>query len=182
MRFYSQIEKIHKKYFGKNYYFLISMSVLHALIILYIIFGFKFNYPVFFTLSLSGISTANIFNMNFGNGSAIWGYIYAYLLILCIFLIDVGFLVILMFEFEWIRLSYKRILLIEIILISISFFIPFFRNMMFFLSLNTIQIYVIYRIIFKIPLMNYAFIFGSYLMVFKLILKPIALILWGKTI
>ena len=119
------LENINNKFFSKRIYYLYSMTAYHFIIILYALIGLKYTYHVFFTMSLTGLSVDDIFKMQLGNGGVIWNYVYAYLLILIIYIIDVVFLLILMFEFPIIGFNVKRIMMIETVLMGISFFIPY---------------------------------------------------------
>ncbi len=172
---YKVINKIYNKLFAKDVYYLYSMTIYHFIIIFYTLLGLKFQSKVFYTLTLLG-NHANIFEMHFGNlkDNILWNYAYAYLLVLIIFILDIIFLIILMFEFKWLAFNYKKILGIELMLIGISFFFPFFRDVMFFLSINSLQIYIVYRIIIKnIWFLKIPIIFSSYMFIIRLILYPV---------
>ena len=165
------IYSFYEKYFGKEIYFIWSYTIIHFILILYAFYKIdtSFTPPVFYKFTLFG-TTTNIFNMY----SGIQLYLYSYISIILIFLIDVAFLIILMLEFKWMRLNYTRILLFEFVLLLISFFSPFFRETMFFMSFNTVGIYLIYRIILKnIWFFKFPILFCSYIFIFRLLLSPI---------
>jgi len=161
----NKIHELHDKYFSKPFYFLLAYTAIHFILILYAYFNIQNTFipPIFYKFSFQGIN-ANAVDM---------GYVYAYLLVLLIFIIDVAFLIVLMLEFKWLRLNYKKVLLLEIVLISISFMIPFFREIMFFMSFNTIGIYIIYRGLLPIWFFRTPFIFVSYIYLIRVIISPI---------
>ncbi len=183
MSIYGRAKWVDKNLFGKNYYFLIIMTAIHVLKIIETLGGIDIKTRIFYKMTFTGWDFGSVLFSSHGGG--LWGLIYSYLLVLAIFLIDCGFLLVLMFEFEFIRLSYKKILIIEVFLIMISFFIPLFREIMFFMSFNTIVIYLIYRYLigfelFPIigPMFKYGFLISAYMMFLKLVIIPI-FALWG---
>ena len=166
---FSTLNNYYSKYFSKDIYYIYSMTIYHVLIIIFTFLGISHDSNVFYTLTLSG-GHENIFQTL----SSFRGAIESYILILIIFLLDALFLIVLMLEFKWMRLNFKKLFLIEITLIGISFFIPFFRDVMFFLSLNSVQIYIVYRILMKnIWFFKFPFIFSSYIYILRLIIEVI---------
>lgn len=163
-----KIFNLYYRFFGNAHYYLYSMSIYHILIILYTLIGISgFNTSIFYGLTLNPYQT-NVLNV-----LDVMNIIESYIYILIILIIDVIFLVIIMLEFRPKILTIKNILFFEIIILSFSMLSPIFRDVMFFLSLNTLQITIIYKIMKYIPLMKDVFIAGSYILIFKLLFFPI---------
>lgn len=163
--------------FYKDIYYIYNMTIYHFLIIFSSVLGFTYNYGIFYSLSLS--VPENIFELS-GNS-----LLRNLLLILQLLILDFSFLLILMYEIKFFRLNWHKLIIIELILLIISFFIAPFRDILFFLSFNTIEIYMAYRIFIKylsdnynFTLFRYVFLGLSYIFLLKiLIINPIRYIL-----
>jgi len=167
----SSIKNIRKieKLFSKDVYYLYAMTLYHFLIILYAIVGYQHDSKVFYTLTLMG-SQQDISHMY----SSIESILYNYLVVIIILILDIIFLILVMKEFKFLMLSYKKIIAVEIILLTISIFVPSFRDIMFFLSLNSLQIYIVYRLILKnISILRVPILILIYARVIKFLLIPI---------
>lgn len=159
-------KSFYNKFFGKDIYYLYSMTIYHILIIIFSILGIASSPHIFYKLSLFSNDVSIFIQLE-----NIRNILFAYFIVVMIFLMDLIFLTILMHEFKSLKLSFKKLLLIEFVLIGISFFIPFFRDMMFFMTINSIQIYIVYRILLKnIWFLKPLFIFMSYVFIAKLII------------
>lgn len=161
-----KILNLYDKFYKHPYYYLYSMSIYHILIILYsYVFILSYTPKTFYTLSFSIADTTNFFN----DGDVLKNIFYTFLIIS----IDFIFLYILMKEFKSLNLNYFKVILLEIviILISISHFI--LRDIMFFLSLNTLQITIVYIIIKKIPFGKQLFLSASYINILILFFYPL---------
>lgn len=167
--------KIYNLFFSKEIYYLYAMSVYHILILIFYFLGIKSDPQIFYSLTLLG-NHPDLFSYF----STIRGIIESYVLVLYIFIIDVGFLIVLMLEFKWLRLNYKKILFAEIIIISLTFFFPILRDVMFFLSFNSVGIYIIYRLILKSDLIGWFFKFPFLLLVYSFIIKLIIIGIIGQ--
>lgn len=164
----TKINDIYDKYFSKEIYFVVAYTLIHLILIVFAFTGISspFQPPVFYQFTIEGLNNNLYAGLN--------GYVYSYLLLLLILIIDVLFLIVLMLEFRCMRLNYKKVLSLEILLLAISFMFPFFREIMFFMSFNTIGIYIIYRLILKnIWYFRFPFIFSSYIFIIRLLLSPL---------
>jgi len=149
--------------FKHSYYYLYVMTVYHILIILSLYYLEKeFANHVWFSLSLQ---LQDIFT----ELSTIQYLAQKMLWITIIILLDLFLLTIFMIEFERLNLTVKKIVLLEIVIFSVSFYSLIVRDVMFFLSINTLQIYLVFKTMKYIPFLKIVFITGAYIYIFQLI-------------
>ncbi len=175
------VDNFISKLFKHDYYYLISMSVYHIELILFGIFGiipFWYNYHTFFKLYFDSASlSAEFLNYEVGFNAITIFYT------LIIILLDFIFLFIIRKEINekqiknnikyWFYPSKKIILIIEIFVFYFSIGHPITRMILYFISVNTIQIFFTYRYIMKIPYFDKLFLFGSYIYIIMLTISPI---------
>jgi len=157
---------LYDKYYKHDYYYLYAMTVYHLIIIIYTyLFKTELYTKTFFVLSwnISTHSTDFISVFSFKN----------LFFISLIFIIDFIFFIVIMKEFDVLKLNYTKIIIFEIIILTLSLSHPTIRNIMYFLSLNTLQITIIYKFVKYIPLGKFLFLTGAYISVLKLLLYPL---------
>lgn len=177
----NQILKIHDYLFREKYYYLYAMTIAHLIIIIYTIIGLDgYTSKTYYTLSLnpysSVIKNISIFKLQ-----------ESIIILFEIYIIDLIFFLILMFEFKQLKLTFKKIIIIETIIMILSFSFTPIRDIMFFLSLNSLQITLYYSILMRyIFFMKYVFISASYVYVIQLLLYPIWLTIsayiWAQSV
>lgn len=171
---FSKLYKIHDFIYRDFVNYLYLMTFYHGLIILYFyLFPFevgKMPVKVFYTINFMGFNT-NLFDFTLENIFKTW------IALVFILILDMIFLTIMMIEFKKLNLTWKKIFYIEILTLITGFFLPFLRNIMFFLSLNTIQILVTYKIIKNIWFGKYIFITGAIILILRLAFYPIVTII-----
>lgn len=180
------ITDIYDKLFGKDIYYLYAMTAYHILIPIWVYY-YGFNRAMtFVTINAInfGQSTNIMSNITLQNGfyAVMWGFV--------VVVLDFFFLFILKHSFhlskitlklwnkrpkEYTFLSYKNIAIIELIIFAISFYSVALRELMFFMSFNTMQITITYFLIRKIPfsLGKILFISAAYIFIIKLLIFPI---------
>lgn len=184
-----KLEYWYNKLFKNDYYYLISMSIYHLELIIFGIIGlipFWYNYHTFFPLYFDTVSLTAPFlkyeiGYNFNTG------FYTFIILSLDFL----FLFIIRYEINlqqikknikyWFYPSKKFIIFIEILVFYFSIGSPIMRMVLYFFSLNTIQIFFTYRVVMRyIPYMDKLFLFGSYLYILILTTAPIKelILLW----
>lgn len=168
----------------EDYYYLISMSVYHIELITFGLLGLIpvwYRYHTFFPLYFD-VHSLNADFINYEIGfNFLTGFYTAIILLL-----DYGFLFIIRHEIGvqqeknntkyWFYPSKKFILFIEIFVFYFSIGNPVMREILYFMSLNTIQIFVTYRVIMrygKIIYLDKLFLFGSYLYIIMITIAPI---------
>lgn len=156
----------YSKYF-KPINFIYSMSFYHILVALFMFIGIEYNYKVFFILDFSSAQITHI------NDNILKSGMMNILFSLSILLVDFIFLIIIMYEFKQLKLTWKKISLIEGIIFFVSLSNPYLRVVMMFLSLNTLTITIFYKIMKNIPYTNYIIVTGSYIIIIKLLLFPL---------
>jgi hypothetical protein len=193
---------LYDKYCSKDYFYLILMSVYHLEILFFVtLLGFDFQVHTFLPMitpdKIYGAtgSLNTILNYNFSLSNP-----YAIMLTITILLIDFIFLYIIKSEIKQhekthytkvlpkipfinyqTSLNYKEIFFIESLVLYMSIGNPIMRAMLYFMSLNTIQIYIIYRVIFRyITPLKPLFIIGAYISIVKLLIQPIWLVVVTK--
>jgi len=178
----AKIFNIYDKYYKKSIYYIYAMTVYHFEIILFLMLfpTITFNLNTFIPLVFSkGIEDFAFLNYQIGfNFNTIF---YSSLILLA----DFAFLFIIKNEIHkqelkygvkyWYALDKKRIFFIECIIFYLSLGNPYIRETLYFLSLNTIQIYVIYRIFIAkidkwldIKICHFIFTTGAYLSILML--------------
>lgn len=158
--------KLYDKLYKHDYYYLYTMTIYHFIIILYTyLFKTELITKTFFVLSWN-------FTSHTSDLISVFSFKNAFFISL-IFIIDFLFFIIIMKEFKVLKLNYTKILIFEIIILSLSFSSPVIRDTMYFLSLNTLQITIIYKFVKVIPLGKFLFLSGAYISTIKLILFPV---------
>lgn len=163
---YNTLNRIDDLLFKEPFYYIYSMSFYHVLIIIFTLLNITSEQPkVFFVLSFETFN----FHLLDSSKSIISNIIF----VLLIMIIDMIFLLICMYEFKSLKLTFNKIIIIEILIFIMSFSHPVLRMIMLFLSLNTLQITVFYKIIKYIPFAKYPFLTGSYFIILKLLSIPL---------
>lgn len=171
MSLLDNITKIDKILHARNY--LIAMTIYHIMaIILFLkgIEGFRLQTLVGIDKSLIEKSSSIFEILQTGKG------LMATLIIIAIIIgIDFVFLIILSYDFKQLNLTWNRIYLIEGIIFSIALFVPVFRALLLFFSLNTIQIFIFYHLAkltdnWNISLVRCVIVLGSYILVAKILI------------
>lgn len=147
--------------------FIYSMSFYHVLVALFMLIGIEYNYKVFFVLDFSTATVSHL------NDNILKSGIMNILFSLSILVVDFIFLIIIMFEFKQLKLTLKKISIIEVIIFFIALSNPYLRMIMLFLSLNTLAITIFYKIMKNVPYTNYIIVTGSYIIIIKLLLFPV---------
>lgn len=167
--------------YGKRSYYMYIMTVYHILIPFWIVW-FGFNHPMTFATinpsSLhSGESMFNYINLNHVFVAVTWAFI--------VVLLDIFFLYMLKWHFHHARvtifkytidfLSWKAIGISEIVIFILSFISMPLREVMLFLSINTIQITIAYILMAKIPfkLGNVLMITVAWIFLLSMLLFPV---------
>lgn len=171
------INELYDKFYSKDYYYLISMSVYHVLIIIFtLVLGVNIPVKTLFLFTWEGLNEHIVnysLSLNFRN----------LIMMFIIMFFDFIFLFIISNEINniqqknnkkyWFNLTKKRIIIIEILIFFFTLSHPIPRQIMYFLSFNTFQIFITYKIIKYIPFGKFIFLSGSYISLFKLLLFPI---------
>lgn len=166
MLYLYKIFTLYDKYYKHDYYYLYVMTAYHFIIILYtVLFQIEMATKTFFVLSWDLTNHTSDFISIFSFKNVFF--------ISLIFIIDFIFFIIVMKEFKSLKLSYKKIIILEIIILMLSFLNPTLRNIMYFLSLNTLQITIIYKFVKYVPMGKFLFLTGAYITLIKLILYPL---------
>lgn len=161
-----KIFNFYEKYYKHDYYYLYIMSIIHVLLLFY---------TYIFQTEISG-NTLVVLSFDVDNSTVDFINRFSFkniFFISLIFIIDFIFLIILMKEFEQLKLNYYKIFLIEMLILFLSLSNPTIRNSMYFLSLNTLQITIVFKIIKYIPLGKLLFLSTAYIALIKLMLYPI---------
>jgi len=161
------LNKINDIFYKESHYYLYGMTFYHLLLILFGLLGVhNLNPKVFFVLDFSSLTT-NIFGDNSHT------FLSTILFTLIIMFVDLLFFIIIMYEFDKLKLTMKKIFILEIVVFLLSVFNPVIRMSMLFLSLNTLQITFFYKFITYIPFSKYVFLTVCYIIIIRLILTPI---------
>jgi len=157
--------------------YIYSMSIYHLLVIAYVLWGISgFHSQTLVGLNVGDLNWADIVSHDILAGN-IANLFFAVLIVI----IDLLFFIILFFEFPKLNLTPAKITFMEIIIFSVALFSPGLRMAMMFLSLNSIQITLFYKIMNWIPISKYVFISGGYILLFKILIYPIQFLLKGTT-
>jgi len=148
--------------YKENYYYIYSMSIYHVMIILasYLIGYVPAAVKYRLTLDVGQV-------YNFLDPVHI---VSNYMLVLLAIVLDLIFLIIIKLEFNPNWLTYNRIIYIEILSLFAGFLFPYIREILFFLSINSLSMTIIYYVIKNVWLSKYLFITGSYIYILKLII------------
>lgn len=148
-------------FYSNPIFYIYNMSIYHIFIIIFTLFlGIKINSQTFVQLSIESIKidiTQNFFK------SLVFSTV--------IIILDLIFFIIIATEFKRLKLSTFKIIFIEIFIFYISFSYPFLRSTLFFLTLNSLQIFIPYKLMKAMPfyLFNIIFITSSYIIIIKLL-------------
>lgn len=166
-----EFKRIDKLLQAKNY--LIAMTLYHIIAILLYIYnieGFRLQTMVGIDESLISRSSSIFEILNTGKG-----LISTLIIITIIIGIDLVFLLILSHDFRRLKLTWNKIYIIESILFVISLFVPVFRAILLFFSLNTLQIFLFYHLAtmfekwnFSLP--RYVIVLGGFILLFKIVI------------
>jgi|SRR3972149_769967 len=156
--------------FKEDYYYIYWMSVYHILIAL-----FSLKYPeipkhVIYVLTFTPQSQQSLLDM-ISAANMVWSII----LIFVVIIVDLVFIYLVLSEFKITINKLYSVFIIEGLLLLISFWFPYLRDVLLFLSLNTIIITVTYKFIkmernyFGTHALRYILIFGSVVYIIKLV-------------
>jgi hypothetical protein len=174
---------LYDKYLSKDYYYLILMTLYHLEILFFAAIGIEVSSHTFLPMiSSSHASSLSILNYQFSFSS-----FNAIFFTIVILIVDFAFLFIIKKEIKHyeqtrqarfpFQLTTMKVIIIEIIVLLLSVGHPTLRAALYFMSFNTIQIYIIYRVIFRLKIFNPVIILGVYIAIIELILYPIWTIL-----
>ncbi len=149
--------------------YIYSMSIYHVLVIAYVVWGISGFQPQ----TMVGLDANNLVWANEVSGGIISGSMTNILFAIFLVIIDLLFFLILFFEFPQLNLTPNKIMVIEVLIFSLALFSPGMRMGMMFLSLNSIQITLFYKLMKWIPISKYIFITGGYILLFKILIYPI---------
>lgn len=176
--FYAFLKKLRIRLFENPTQFLWNMIFYHIEIL-------------FFTFLLRAEMPGKvILRLGLGDVSAVYAEMHAiqtwqsivtnWLFLGVILFLDFALLLILKSEFKWLKLSYKKILILELLVFLAGYFNPYVRTALLFFSANTLQITIAYRwFIKKWKFFQYFFIAGSYILILRLLFHVVILIIWG---
>lgn len=151
--------------------YIYSMSLYHVLVIVYVVWGISgFHSQTMVGLNAGDLSWANGVSNEILAGS-LTNILFAVLLVI----IDMFFFLIIFFEFPQLHLTPNKIMVLEVVIFSLALFSPGMRMGMLFLSLNSIQITLFYKLMKWIPISKYVFITGGYILLFKILIYPVQL-------
>lgn len=180
------IESLLDKLLKKDYYYLVTMSFYHIELIIFGILGlipFWYEFHTFFPLYFDSSSLSAQF-LDYEIGYNAETVFYTFLILL----LDITFLFIVRSEIGnlqiknntkyWFYPSKKAILIIECFIFYFNIGNPIMRMILYFMSLNTIQIYFTYRYWLKIPVIGKIWLFGSYLYIIMLTISPLREIIY----
>jgi hypothetical protein len=170
---------LYDKYLSKDYYYLILMTLYHLEILFFAAIGIEVSSHTFLPMiSSSHANSLSILNYQFSFSS-----FNAIFFTIVILIVDFAFLFIIKKEIKHyeqtrqihfpFQLTTMKVIIIEIIVLLLSAGHPTLRASLYFMSFNTIQIYIIYRVIFKLKIFNPVIILGVYIAIIELILYPI---------
>ena len=136
----------------KNYLYIFTI---YHLLIIYTTFylGHETTNHIWFSLTLDSSQIESLTNKDFLLQNGFWSVFIVFL--------DLILLTIISLEFKNLRLTYKKICILEVIIFYFSITNILVRDLMFFLSINTLQIFLIYSLIKKFKLLIPVFVFGG---------------------
>lgn len=181
-----KIESLLEKLLKKDYYYLVTMSFYHVELIIFGILGlipFWYEFKTFFPLYFDSSSlSAQFLDYEIGYNAETVFYTFLILMLDIVFLFivrdEIGKLQIKNNTKYWFYPSKKTILIIECFIFYFNIGNPVMRMILYFMSLNTIQIYVTYRFWLKVPIIGKLWLFGSYLNIIMLTIAPIRELLY----
>jgi hypothetical protein len=173
-----KLGQFYDKWLTKDYYYLILMTIYHLQILLLAFIGIETTTHTFLPMiSASHANSLSVLNYRFSFSS-----FNAIFFTLVILVLDFAFLFIIKKEINhyeqtrqvhfFFKLTNTKIIIIEIIVLMMSMGNPTLRASIYFMSFNTFQIYVIYRLIFKLKIFNPVIILGVYIAIIELFLYP----------
>lgn len=155
--------------YKKPVYYIFSMSVYHVLIPLYLVIGIQGFKPQ----TMVGIGLGDLNFASTVSHDIIAGSIANIFFAVIIMVIDLIFFLILFFEFPDLHLTPGKITIMEIVIFVLALYSPGLRMAMLFLSLNTLQITIFYKLMKWIPITKYVFITGGYILLIKVLTYPV---------
>ncbi len=177
--FYQLTNRFQKWFFGNKLRFVWNMGLYHLLIIvLSLIFGQEMPGKVIIHLGMGDVSAINA-EMN---AIQSWQGIINNLLFLAIILfLDFALLIIIKSEFNSLKLTYGKIIILEIFVFMAGVMNPYVRTALFFFGANTLQIAIAYKWFIKKWIgWQYFFVAGSSVLIVKLLIYAAILAIWGK--
>lgn len=162
------LSKAQKKLFGKPTNFLLAMIIYHVFILLFT-FALHQEMPGKVMLRL-GEGDVSAVNAEMHAINSLQAIVTNWIFLGGILFLDFALLLILKTEFKSLNLTFRKILLIELLIFLVGVFNPYVRTALLFFSANTLQITIAYRwFIKKWLLFQYFFILGSYILILKLL-------------
>lgn len=177
MRILQSLESINYKFYKENYYYLYTMSIYHALVIIFRFFIPNIPTNVFYKLTFTPEATNDIINSLTTGGFL--GFMWSFLLLAIILILDCIFIWIIVDEFAPKFITVRNIFIIEGSILTLSFLVPYLRDVFVFLSINTLIITGFYKLIkyekifIGIGFAKYIMITITYIYIIKLITYPI---------
>lgn len=162
------LSKVQKTLFGQPTNFLWAMIIYHVLILLFT-FTLQQEMPGKVMLRL-GLGDVGAVNAEMHAINSLKAIVTNWIFLGVILFLDFALLLILKAEFKSLKLTYKKIFILEIVIFLVGVFNPYVRTALLFFSANTLQITIAYRwFIKKWVLFQYFFILGSYILILKLL-------------
>ncbi len=148
--------------------YIYAMSIYHLLIIVYVLWGISGFHPQ----TMVGLNAGDLVWAQSINQGTLSGHMMNIIFAVRIVVIDLFFFLILFFEFPQLKLTVTKITFLEIMIFSLALYSPGLRMAMLFLSLNSIQITIFYKLMKWISFSKYVFVTGGYILLFKILIYP----------
>ncbi len=148
--------------------YIYAMSIYHLLIIVYVLWGISGFHPQ----TMVGLNAGDLVWAQSINQGTLSGHMMNIIFAVLIVVIDLFFFLILFFEFPQLKLTVTKITFLEIMIFSLALYSPGLRMAMLFLSLNSIQITIFYKLMKWISFSKYVFVTGGYILLFKILIYP----------
>ena len=161
--------KTFKFLFSKPELFLVAMIAYHLLIYIFTIAtGQEMPAKVWLVLGSGDVASVEREMESIGSLKSI---ITNWIFLAVILILDFALLIIIKSEFKSLKLTYPKILLLEIGLFALGVMNPYVRTGLLFFSANTLQIAIAYRwFIKKWFVFRYFFLAGAYALIIRLVL------------
>jgi len=169
---YSKLDWINENIFKKMWLFLLIMTIYHLAVIVYVTFGIE-TYPYVKLLTMLDFNVENMASAN----ATVKPLIQVIVFSLITVILDVAIFVLMVLSFKetFQRIHFKWwwLGIFEGLVLIFSASSMFVRIVLWWLSVNSIPIFVPYLIMKKVPLFNYIFIFGAIVNLIVFILFPL---------
>jgi len=169
---YSKLDWLNENIFKKMWLFLLIMTIYHLAVIVYVTFGIE-TYPYVKLLTMLDFNVENMASAN----ATVKPLIQVIVFSLITVILDVAIFVLMVLSFKetFQRIHFKWwwLGIFEGLVLIFSASSMFVRIVLWWLSVNSIPIFVPYLIMKKVPLFNYIFIFGAIVNLIVFILFPL---------